>query len=327
MSAEACVFCDIVAGTAPAKIVHEWPDSIAFVPLGPVVDGHVLVVPRQHVADAVEDPAVTAMTMARAAELAAEHEASNILTSIGRPATQSVFHLHIHVIRREAGDQLMVPWGTTGNPHDPHSCKRSAQAEAELAAKDAKIERLRERVAELSKWEVGVKNLTAADGSIDMSVAMAHDMMRIYVSAFTEILDEQGGPNYVEMMFKLAGTLDTYTVTIRRPKGKTPGEVASEQRQRAKSAEATIGRVRALAEAARESAAANSEPGDPLRPLIDVGRLLAALEPPEEAPVSFNCPVCGKTSYNPNDAREGYCGACHAFTGHSSHCPPPPASE
>lgn len=110
--------------------------------------------------------------------------------------------------------------------------------DAELADKDAKIERLRERVAELSKWEVGVKNLTAADGSIDMSLAMAHDMMRIYVSAFTEILDEQGGPNYVEMMFKLAGTLDTYTVTIRRPKGKTPGEVASEQRQRAESAEA-----------------------------------------------------------------------------------------
>lgn len=130
-----CVFCGIVAGSEPAAIVREWPDALAFVPLGPVIPdgGHLLVVPRQHVADAVEDPVVTAATMVRAAELAAGHEASNILTSVGRAATQSVFHLHIHVIRRTVGDQLMVPWGTTGNPHDPHSCKRSAAAEADNA--------------------------------------------------------------------------------------------------------------------------------------------------------------------------------------------------
>lgn len=129
----ACVFCDIIAGTGPATIVREWPDALAFVPLNPVVPdgGHILVVPRQHVEDAVENPAVTAATMARAAEFAAEHEASNIITSIGKAATQSVFHLHVHVIRRAPGDQLMVPWGTTGNPHDPHSCKRSTVAEEE----------------------------------------------------------------------------------------------------------------------------------------------------------------------------------------------------
>jgi histidine triad (HIT) family protein len=128
-----CVFCRIIAGTEPAAIIREWPDAIAFVPLGPVVPdgGHVLVVPRRHVADAVEDPTITAATMARAAELAADHEASNILTSIGAAATQSVFHLHLHVIRRTAGDRLMVPWGTTGNPHDPHACTRSTTAEAE----------------------------------------------------------------------------------------------------------------------------------------------------------------------------------------------------
>lgn len=105
-----CVFCRIVDGSAPAKMVREWADAIAFVPLGPVTDGHVLVVPRQHVADAVEDPAVTAATMARAAEFAAEHEASNLITSIGRAATQSVFHLHIHVVPRVEGDALRLPW-------------------------------------------------------------------------------------------------------------------------------------------------------------------------------------------------------------------------
>src|SRR3954471_22600349 len=82
-----CVFCGIVAGTEPAPIIREWPDAMAFVPLGPVVPGgHVLVVPRQHVANAVQDPAVTAATMLRAVELASEYEFSNILTSPRRGA-------------------------------------------------------------------------------------------------------------------------------------------------------------------------------------------------------------------------------------------------
>lgn len=127
----ACVFCEIIAGAAPATIVRDWPDAIAFLPIGPVAPGHVLVVPRQHVANAIEDPAVTAQTMARAAEFAAGYGASNILTSTGRPATQSVFHLHIHVIPRAANDELMVPWGTTGDPQAPHNCKRARLAEAE----------------------------------------------------------------------------------------------------------------------------------------------------------------------------------------------------
>jgi histidine triad (HIT) family protein len=108
----ACVFCGIIAGTEPAVIVRQWPDAIAFIPLRPVVRGHSLVVPRVHVPDAVTNPAVTALTMGRAAELAAAYSASNIVTSVGSAATQSVFHLHLHVIPREAGDRLMLPWST-----------------------------------------------------------------------------------------------------------------------------------------------------------------------------------------------------------------------
>ncbi|MCU1680949.1 MAG: hypothetical protein JWQ81_1688 [Amycolatopsis sp.] len=129
-----CVFCEVVAGTAPAAIVREWPDAVAFKPLDPVVEGHVLVVPREHVDDATTDPVVTAYTMHRAAELAREMDHSNILTSIGKPATQSIFHLHIHVIPRATGDQLMLPWGTTGNPHDPHWCKVADALNAKLNA-------------------------------------------------------------------------------------------------------------------------------------------------------------------------------------------------
>ncbi|MFD5588776.1 HIT family protein [Streptomyces sp. NPDC127063] len=105
-----CVFCEIVAGTAPATIVREWPDAMAIVPLGPVTPGHVLVIPRQHVANVGEDPAVSGAAAARAAELAAELPAANVITSMGSAATQTVFHLHWHVVPRAEGDGLPLPW-------------------------------------------------------------------------------------------------------------------------------------------------------------------------------------------------------------------------
>lgn len=106
-----CPFCAITAGTAPANIVRAWHDALAIRPRGGGVnDSHVLVIPMVHVADAGEDPAVTAAVMARAAELMAERPAANIITSKGRDATQSVFHLHVHVITRTAGDGLPLPW-------------------------------------------------------------------------------------------------------------------------------------------------------------------------------------------------------------------------
>jgi histidine triad (HIT) family protein len=107
-----CAFCRIAAGTAPADIRHEWPDALAFRPRrGGEHPNHLLVIPRVHVRDAGEDPSVTAAVMARAAELMAVLPDANIITSKGKHATQSVFHLHVHVLPRYAGDGLMLPWG------------------------------------------------------------------------------------------------------------------------------------------------------------------------------------------------------------------------
>lgn len=105
-----CVFCAIVAGTSPATVVQGWPDALAIRPRGGVNDGHVLVLPRVHVPDASADPEVTAAVMRRAAELMAGHDAANIITSKGSVATQTVFHLHVHVVPRAAGDGLPLPW-------------------------------------------------------------------------------------------------------------------------------------------------------------------------------------------------------------------------
>lgn len=125
-----CPFCEINAGHAPATFVHEWSNAIAIVPLNPVVDGHTLVIPKTHVRDFAADPEVSAATMRRAAELMRwTDRPMNLITSRGAEATQSVFHLHLHLVPRAKGDGLALPWhsgkkrkgleiNVRPNPHD-----------------------------------------------------------------------------------------------------------------------------------------------------------------------------------------------------------------
>lgn len=118
-----CVFCGIVAGTEPATIVGTWPDVMAFAEIDPLAPGHTLVIPKGHMTKASDGAYDFSKVMRRAAEVSANFAASNIIVSNGRAAKQSVEHLHVHVIPRAEGDGLMLPWGTTGNPHDPHWCR------------------------------------------------------------------------------------------------------------------------------------------------------------------------------------------------------------
>jgi histidine triad (HIT) family protein len=92
-------------------MVWAWPDALAFTPLNQVVLGHTLVVPRVHVTDFADDPEVSALTMRRAAELMQwSSRPVNLITSRGREATQSVFHLHLHLVPRAENDGLALPW-------------------------------------------------------------------------------------------------------------------------------------------------------------------------------------------------------------------------
>ncbi len=103
-----CVFCAIARGDAPATVVRRWPEAVAIVPRRPVTAGHTLVIPHVHVADALERPEVAGRVMRRAAELAPHP--CNLITSAGGVATQTVFHLHVHIVPRAAGDGLALPW-------------------------------------------------------------------------------------------------------------------------------------------------------------------------------------------------------------------------
>jgi histidine triad (HIT) family protein len=105
-----CPFCDIIAGYGPATVVRRWEYVIAIRPLRPVTAGHILVIPHEHVADVGENPEVSARTMEAAAELAAELADCNVITSRGAAATQTVGHLHLHVVPRNPFDGLALPW-------------------------------------------------------------------------------------------------------------------------------------------------------------------------------------------------------------------------
>lgn len=112
MTDKPCPFCEIVAGRAPATVIREWDDALAIVPLGPVVDGHTLVIPREHVTDFADDPDITGATARRAAQLCRDLDLvhANLITSRGVHASQSVFHLHQHLVPRAENDGLALPW-------------------------------------------------------------------------------------------------------------------------------------------------------------------------------------------------------------------------
>jgi histidine triad (HIT) family protein len=111
---EPCVFCEIIAGRSEVEWIlmpDTWHDAVAFIPLDPVTEGHCLIVPKVHVKDFGQDPEVFAATARRAAELMRfTDRPMNIITSRGKAATQSIFHLHLHLVPRQENDGLALPW-------------------------------------------------------------------------------------------------------------------------------------------------------------------------------------------------------------------------
>jgi len=115
-----CIFCQIVTGELPASIFCE--DDVVFgvMTIGPVTTGHAMVIPKKHaayLADMDEETGrqlwtVTQRTAAAIRDCGVRCEGINLFLADGEAAFQEIFHIHMHVFPRYAGDpfKLLADW-------------------------------------------------------------------------------------------------------------------------------------------------------------------------------------------------------------------------
>lgn len=117
MSADGCLFCRMVTGQIPVAKIYEDDVVLAFLDIGPLSDGHTLVIPKQHFERVHDCPAeLLGQVCSRLGRLAGAVAAAmncdgyNLLCNNGRAAGQLIEHLHFHIIPRNAGDGVFNRW-------------------------------------------------------------------------------------------------------------------------------------------------------------------------------------------------------------------------
>ena len=120
-----CVFCRIVAKEIPATVVHEDEHTLAFMDIGQVNPGHVLVALKKHAENifALEDAQAAAVfrasaKVARAIRAAFEPQGLSVYQANGAAAGQTVLHLHIHLVPRYEGDGMALTWPVKNPPRE-----------------------------------------------------------------------------------------------------------------------------------------------------------------------------------------------------------------
>ncbi len=133
-----CLFCRIARGEEPAAVVFESPAVLAFLDHRPLFPGHTLVVPREH-ADTLTDlparltaPLFDAVShLARAIETAMGADGSFV--AVNNRVSQSVPHLHVHVVPRRRGDGLRGFFWPRGHYASPAEREQVRQRIADVA--------------------------------------------------------------------------------------------------------------------------------------------------------------------------------------------------
>jgi histidine triad (HIT) family protein len=120
-----CVFCRIVARQIPATVVHEDEHTLAFMDLGQVNPGHVLVAVKAHAENlyALNDAQAGAVLraaarVARAIRDAFKPEGLSVYQANGEAAGQTVFHYHVHLVPRHEGDGMALSWPVKNPPRE-----------------------------------------------------------------------------------------------------------------------------------------------------------------------------------------------------------------
>lgn len=112
-----CLFCRLVAGDIPSARVYEDALTLAFMDIGQVNPGHVLVATKRHAATLLDiTPEEAAAVMQTAQRVAAAIQATfdppgiTLLQANGREGDQTVFHFHMHIVPRHADDGIALTW-------------------------------------------------------------------------------------------------------------------------------------------------------------------------------------------------------------------------
>lgn len=112
-----CIFCKIIAGDIPSVKIYEDELVYAFLDIGPINPGHVLVIPKEHHDGSATIPEATAGRMFRvgsrigvALKRACDYDGFNLHLADGQAAGQVVFHAHLHVVPRGVADGFHWNW-------------------------------------------------------------------------------------------------------------------------------------------------------------------------------------------------------------------------
>lgn len=116
---DGCVFCNLANGIWDSATVYEDEEFRVILDLGPATKGHALILPKEHYANIYEIPEekaakamVLAKKMATVMTKALGCDGFNIVQNNGEAAGQTVFHFHMHLIPRYAGDNAGFGWNT-----------------------------------------------------------------------------------------------------------------------------------------------------------------------------------------------------------------------
>ena len=134
-----CPFCRIAHGEAPAHLVLETDDVVGFLDVRPLFPGHTLLVPREHVDTLPDLPAgqrdgFLAQTQRLATAMTAGLGAQGSFVAMNNTVSQSVPHLHCHVVPRTKGDGLRgFFWPRTAYADDAEAAEVAARLRTALA--------------------------------------------------------------------------------------------------------------------------------------------------------------------------------------------------
>jgi len=128
MNDSQCTFCRIAADDPWNQVFYTDDQSVAFLDLAPATRGHTLVIPREHSADIFSIPEAGFAALGHAVHRVAQRledrlhpDGLSVFQSNRAAGWQDVFHLHVHLVPRYAGDSLTPPWTETAEqPHEIH---------------------------------------------------------------------------------------------------------------------------------------------------------------------------------------------------------------